>query len=148
MSVVGLERVVYGVGDLALARRFFAEWGLRPEGDLFRAGDGTGVELRAKDDPSLPAAVEPGSTVREIVWGIENRAALDGLAARLEGKTTLRRRSDGGIAFTDPAGFGVAVAETGRRPLAAVEIAVNTPERRARRTRVERNRGAAMRAPG
>ncbi len=136
MSVVGLERVVYGVEDLVLARRFFAEWGLWPEGDLLRAGDGTGVELRAKDDPALPAAVEPGSTVREIVWGVENRAALDGLAARLEGKTTLRRGSGGGIAFTDPAGFGVALAETERRPLAAVEIAVNTPERRARLDRV------------
>ncbi len=132
MSVVGLERIVYGVEDLALARRFFTEWGLRPEGDLCRAADGTGVALRAKDDPELPRAVEPGSTGREIVWGVDGRAALDALAARLERVTVVRRGGDGRIAFTDPAGFGVALAETARRPLPAVEIAVNTPERRAR----------------
>lgn len=132
MSIVGLERIVYGVEDLALSRRFFTEWGLLPEGDLFRAADGTRVELRAESDPALPPAVEPGSTAREIVWGVESRADLDALAQRLEARTAVRRGGDGAVFFTDPAGFGVALVETRRQPLAAVEVAVNTPERRSR----------------
>jgi catechol 2,3-dioxygenase-like lactoylglutathione lyase family enzyme len=132
MGIVGLERIVYGVEDLPLARRFFTEWGLTPEGDIFRAGDGTGIELRAKDDPGLPPAVEPGSTCREIIWGVEGIAALEALAARLETVTTVRRGTDGRVSFIDPAGFGVSLVATARQPLPAVEIAVNTPERRAR----------------
>ena len=45
MSIVGLERLVYGVEDLALAGRFFTQWGLVLEGDCFRAEDGTGVGM-------------------------------------------------------------------------------------------------------
>src|SRR6185437_8562366 len=60
MSVIGLERIVYGVDDLALCRRFFTDWGLAPEGEAFHALDGTAVVLRAKDDPALPPPVEPG----------------------------------------------------------------------------------------
>jgi catechol 2,3-dioxygenase-like lactoylglutathione lyase family enzyme len=109
MSILGLERVVYGVEDLALGRRFFEEWGLIAEGDVFRTADGTEVVLRPADDPGLPPAIEPGSTVREIVWGV-----------------------DGSLRFADPTGMGVALAVTRRRPLPAQEIAINTPERRAR----------------
>ncbi|HXZ02589.1 MAG TPA: VOC family protein [Stellaceae bacterium] len=132
MSIVGLERVVYGVEDLALGRRFFTEWGLLPEGDVFRAADGTAVELCAKDDPALPPAIEAGSTARRIVWGVDGRAALDALARRIEGRTAVWRDGDGAVFFSDPAGVAVALVETRRRPLPAVEIAVNTPERRTR----------------
>lgn len=132
MSIVGLERIVYGVEDLALGRRFFSEWGLAPEGDVFRAADGTGVELRAKDDASLPPAIEPGSTAREIVWGVDGRAALDDLAHRIASSTALRRGADGAVRFSDPAGMAVALVETRRQALPAVEVPVNTPERRAR----------------
>ncbi len=132
MSIIGLERVVYGVDDLALCRRFFSEWGLAPEGDAFRALDGTAVVLRAKSDATLPPPVEPGPTAREIVWGVENAAALDALARRIQDRAPVRRRADGSIGFTDPAGFGVALVEARRRPLARAEVPVNTPERRAR----------------
>jgi catechol 2,3-dioxygenase-like lactoylglutathione lyase family enzyme len=94
------------------------------------------VELRAKDDPVLPPSVEPGSTAREIVWGVESRAALDALARRLEAATAVRRGEDGAVFFTDPSGFAVALVETRRQKLPPVEIAVNTPERRARLDRV------------
>jgi len=136
MSIVGLERVVYGVEDLALGRRFFTDWGLRPEGDVFYAGDGTAVELRTKGDPALPPAVEPGATAREIVWGVDGRGALEELARRLAARGPVRRGADGSVAFADPAGFGVRLEETRRRPLAPLEIAVNTPERRARVDRI------------
>jgi catechol-2,3-dioxygenase len=132
MSIVGLERLVYGVEDLALARRFFTQWGLVREGDCFRAEDGTGVELRAAADPSLPPAVEPGSTVRETVWGVESGAELDALARRVGEAVPVRRGGDGSVGFVDPAGFGVSLVPTRRRALAARDIRVNTPERRQR----------------
>ncbi|HUH86286.1 MAG TPA: VOC family protein [Stellaceae bacterium] len=132
MTILGIEQVTYGVDDLALGRRFFTEWGLAPEGDGFRTLDGTAVLLRRKDDARLPPAVEPGSTVREIAWGVADRGALDLLAPRLAARVPIARDPEGGIRFTDPAGFGVALALSRRQPLAAVAIPVNTPERRQR----------------
>jgi catechol 2,3-dioxygenase-like lactoylglutathione lyase family enzyme len=132
MTIVGIEQVTYGVADLALGRRFFTEWGLVPEGDLFRAMDGTTVLLRRQDDPRLAPAAEPGPTVREIAWGVADRAALDRLAPALAERVPIERDAAGAIRFTDPAGFRVALVETRRRPLAPVAIAVNTPEGRQR----------------
>lgn len=132
MSVLGLERVVYGVEDIALGRRFFADWGLAPDGDVFRVGDGTEVVLTARDDLGPPPPVEHGSTVREIVWGVDGRAALDTLAKRVGAATLVTRGEDGSVRFFDPAGFGVALAATRRVPVPAQEILVNTPERRTR----------------
>jgi catechol 2,3-dioxygenase-like lactoylglutathione lyase family enzyme len=137
MSIVGLEGVVYGVEDLALGRRFFTDWGLRPDGDaamarIFRALDGTTIELRAKDDPALAPAIEAGSTAREIIWGVESRGYLDAYAKRLDGKAPMRRGRDGSVHFTDPSGMAVRLVETGRRPLPALDIATNTPEQRMR----------------
>lgn len=132
MSILGLERVVYGVEDLALARRFFGDWGLAAEGDVFRAEDGTEVTIAPIDDLGLPAAAEPGSTAREIVWGVESGAELDALAVRVGAATRVSRGADAGLHFFDPAGFGVGLTMTRRKPLLAREIAVNTPERRLR----------------
>lgn len=132
MGILGLERVVYGVEDLALARRFFAEWGLAAEGDAFRTADGGEVRLRAMDDLALPAAVEHGSTLREIVWGVARSDDFEALAGHVAGLTRVTRGSDGSAHFFDPAGFGVALAQTARRTLPVEDIPVNTPERRAR----------------
>lgn len=132
MSILGLERVVYGVEDLALGRRFFGEWGLAADGDVFRVADGTEVVLGAMDDLALPPAVEHGSTVREIVWGVHSRAALELLAKRVGAATRVSRGDDGSVRFFDPAGFGVALVETRRRPLPTEDIPLNTPEKRAR----------------
>ena len=132
MTILGVEQATYGVDDLTLGRRFFTEWGLAAEGDSFRTRDGTAVLLRHKGDARLPPPVEPGSTVREIAWGVADRAALDRLASRLAARVAIKRDAEGGVRFTDPAGFGVALVETRRRPRAATAIAVNTPERRQR----------------
>ena len=69
MTVMRVERVVYGVTDLDECTRFFEDFGLAPVG-----GDGPGarfatqtgqvVELRSADDPSLPPAVQDGSSLR------------------------------------------------------------------------------------
>ncbi|HEX6320767.1 MAG TPA: VOC family protein [Burkholderiales bacterium] len=72
MSIVGIDSITYGVEDLELCRRFFADWGLKESacGD-FETLNGCEVKLRRKDDPALPPAMEPGSTLREVVWGTD-----------------------------------------------------------------------------
>jgi catechol 2,3-dioxygenase-like lactoylglutathione lyase family enzyme len=134
MSILGLEKIVYGVDDVDLCRRFFLDWGLAPDGDaasatVFRTLDRCSVVVRPKDDPALPPAIEPGSTVREIAWGVEAEADLDDIAGRLRGLTTVTRAADGAVRCTDPAGMAVAFTLSRRVPLPPVGAAANTTSR-------------------
>ncbi|MGD0553864.1 MAG: VOC family protein [Streptosporangiaceae bacterium] len=111
MTVMRVERVVYGVTDLDECTRFFEDFGLERVGDStsFTSQTSQIVELRAADDPDLPPAVEDGPTLREIVWGVDTAQALAELAGRLA--TDREVRTDGGEAHTvDETGFGIGLA--------------------------------------
>ena len=102
MEITNLEKVTFGVDDLAESERFWTDFGLDREPDggpdcvRFLAKDGSGVELRASDDTALPPAVEPGPTIREATFGVKSQSALDALAGELTrdrdvGKTSTAR---------------------------------------------------------
>jgi len=88
MSIVGIDSITYGVEDLELCRRFFLDWGLREtSAGNFETLNGCEVKLRRSDDPALPPPMEPGSTLREVVWGTDGTqldacADPNGLALR------------------------------------------------------------------
>lgn len=121
MPIVGLEAVVYGVDDVNLSARFLADFGLetRDAGAagamLAVAGEGTRVELRKMADPNLPAAVEPGSTLREIVWAVSDKASLQDVAAELQRDRDIKEDADGGLHVVGPTGFGLAFVVTKAR---------------------------------
>ena len=89
MPIMGLEAVVYGVDDVDTAARFLSDFGLETRDSgvagatLAVAGEGTRVELRKLSDTSLPEAVEAGPTLREIVWAVSDKAALQDVAGDL-----------------------------------------------------------------
>lgn len=88
MTVMRVERVVYGVPDLDECVRFFTDFGLEQldgggSGARFGTQTGQAIELRDVDDPSLPPAVQPGPSLREIVWGVDTQESLDKLAMNL-----------------------------------------------------------------
>ena len=65
MTVMRVERVVYGVPNLEECARFFTDFGLDPldgggAGVWFATQTGQVVELRPADDPSLPPPVQDG----------------------------------------------------------------------------------------
>jgi catechol 2,3-dioxygenase-like lactoylglutathione lyase family enzyme len=76
MSIVGIDSITYGVEDIALCRRFFTDWGLKPKGEDFETLNGCEVRIRHKDDPGLPPAIEPGSTLRAVIWGTDGAKVL------------------------------------------------------------------------
>jgi catechol 2,3-dioxygenase-like lactoylglutathione lyase family enzyme len=103
MTVMRVERVVYGVADLAECTRFFEDFGLeRVAGGRFATQTGQVVELRAADDPGLPPAVEAGPSIREVVWGVDSAQALADLAVVLGAEP-----EDGEVHTVDETGFGV-----------------------------------------
>ena len=74
MSITGIDAVIFGVTNRAKATKFLDHWGLRKTktgkfGADYFCADGTEVKLRAHDNQRLPAAIQAGSTVREVIGG-------------------------------------------------------------------------------
>jgi catechol 2,3-dioxygenase-like lactoylglutathione lyase family enzyme len=130
VGLTGIDGVVFGVEDIDTARRFLDDWGLTDTGSregalVYATRDGTEVVVRHRLDPALPSAVEPGSTLREVVWGVTDNAALTEIAMRL-GCTTLPD-ARGHPRVADPNGLSHVFRKTRRRPVIADPQDVNGP---------------------
>jgi catechol 2,3-dioxygenase-like lactoylglutathione lyase family enzyme len=104
MAINGIEAITYGVEDLTVCRKFFADWGLTERstdatGAMFATLNGCEVRLRRADDPALPPAMEAGPTLREVTWSVD-------------AETDLRRAEEalGGPSAIDPTGLAIRFA--------------------------------------
>jgi catechol 2,3-dioxygenase-like lactoylglutathione lyase family enzyme len=112
MNILGVDEVTYGVEDLALGRRFYEDWGLTltetgPGRLVFETLNGCRVILADKAAAGLPAPIEPGSTVREVVWGLSDPDAPE-------------------VCLTDPNGLAVRFRPTRKRAVDVQGCPVNT----------------------
>src|SRR6185312_16320274 len=118
MPIMGLEAVVYGADDIDTAARFLSDFGLETHDSgangatLAVAGEGTRVELRKQGDTSLPEVVEAGPTLREIVWAVSDKAALQEVAAEVSRDRNVIEDSEGRLHVKGPGGFGFAFEVT------------------------------------
>ena len=134
MKIMRVESLTYGVEDLDAGTRYYDDWGL-PRVDHGRHGadyllpSGQTIKLRVASDASLPTPVEAGSTVREIVWGVEDSASLDAIGAELSRDQKVERDAEGGLHARDP--WGMALAFRVSRPVPVkpepVQKGVNHP---------------------
>lgn len=120
MNITGPESLLMGVEDLAECRRFLDLYGLREldhgeKGATFEALDGSGVELRLADDPSLPPANVRGPTLRAAIWGVKDKSDLDAIADELS-KDRQVRWVDGVLQSTDDDQNGIYFRVSQRRP--------------------------------
>src|ERR1700744_4072146 len=121
MSLQGIDAVVFGVADMAEAKRFLDDWGVTPVSAtedklVYRTRDGAEVIVRPKDAPDLPPAIEPGNTVREVIWGAATAAALDKSLETLRTVDSFRTGADGLPRVTDPNGLSLAFRVSQRTP--------------------------------
>src|SRR5262245_52965155 len=106
MKILGVDTVVYGADDVATGIKYFDDWGV-PAADRgahgadYRLPSGQTIRLRSSKDGSLPAAVEAGSTAREIIWGVDEKAMLDKIGAELGRDREVKRDPDGTLHTTD-----------------------------------------------
>jgi catechol 2,3-dioxygenase-like lactoylglutathione lyase family enzyme len=133
MTIVGLQRITYGVADLAAGARFWSDFGLAPvrsTGDerAFETAEGAEIVLRPLDHPGLPPAPVAGPTVREVTWAVADDAGLAAIAGRLPAAC----RRDGALAATDPAGHAIAFERTCLTPVPLAAPRFNTPGHAAR----------------
>lgn len=128
MNILGPDYLVFGVDDLAGCRQFLIDYGLREqENGFFSALDGTGVLLRGRDDPSLPAALPSGSQLRETVYGVADSATLEAIAETLRRDREVKLGADGVLRCVDDAGFALGFRVSQRQPLQREGEKINAP---------------------
>ena len=128
--IEGIDRITYGVEDLAACKRFFLDWGLRlvreqPTGLDFESLNGCEVHIRKSDDSSLPPAVEAGPTLREVVWGVPAGSDLDALRPHLSAQPSFREQ-EGVLSCIDPNGIGVGFRISRKREIDVVGTPANS----------------------
>ncbi|WP_416049126.1 VOC family protein [Cupriavidus basilensis] len=138
-TILGIDEIVYGADDLDACRRFFADWGLTlvredAAGLDFETLNGCRVLVRRTDDPALPAAMEDGPTLREVVWGVDTQAALDRIADAIRAEPGFVSAGEHGVqgeqgervGCTDPNGLAVRFQLTRKREVEVECAAMNT----------------------
>jgi catechol 2,3-dioxygenase-like lactoylglutathione lyase family enzyme len=136
MSVLGIDEITYGADDLPTSRRFFLDWGLQlvqeePDRLVFETLNGCRVIVAAGGRADLPPAIEPGATLREVVWGVESEADLAHYAGRIAGDPGFVEQG-GRIGCTDPNGLAVRLQVTRKRDVEVASAAYNTWNRKDR----------------
>ena len=128
MNIVGIERIYYGVADVALASRFHKDWGLDcfdegSTGAEFRLSNDTQIHIRRAEDGSMPPAKidwdvpHKSSTAREVVWGVDSTTTLEAIGAELTKDREVKRDNRGMLHTVDDDDYHIAFMVTERKPL-------------------------------
>jgi catechol 2,3-dioxygenase-like lactoylglutathione lyase family enzyme len=122
MALMGIDAVVFGVGDIAEARRFLDDWGVTDVSAtadklIYRTRDGAEVIVRPKDASDLPPPIESGNTVREVIWGAANEQELKKTVDAVRDVASFRIGADGMARVTDPNGMSIAFRVSKRTPV-------------------------------
>ncbi|BAU74863.1 VOC family protein [Metapseudomonas furukawaii] len=138
MKIIGPDYLVFGVDDVDACVQYLTDYGLKPRdvdeaGGYLEALDGTGILIRRRDDPRLPAAMETASTLRETVYGVADEATLQAIEAELSKDRSVTRGEDGVLRTVDDLGFALGFQISCRRPLDLPGEISNAPGARASR---------------
>jgi catechol 2,3-dioxygenase-like lactoylglutathione lyase family enzyme len=131
MALNGIDAVVFGVADMHEAKRFLDDWGVTrvsatADKLVYCTRDGAEVIVRPKDAPDLPPPIEPGNTVREVIWGAANAQELENTLAELK-SIGLRTGEDGLPRVADPNGLSLAFRVSKRTPIVVTPTPPNAP---------------------
>jgi catechol 2,3-dioxygenase-like lactoylglutathione lyase family enzyme len=132
VNIIGPDALVFGVDDVDSCAHYLTAYGLDPvgvdaNGGRFEGLDGTAIVIRRRDDPSLPPALESGSMLRQIVYGVAEEATVQSVADELARDRQVQRLGDGGVEAKDDHGFGLRFQVTVRRRLDLPGERVNAP---------------------
>ncbi len=132
MALTGIDAIVYGVTDMDKARRFFSDWGVKRVSSsksraVFETEDGAQVILKPSTAKDLPKAIQRGSTVREMVWGVSAKADLARIQKELSKDRDVTVDKDGTLHSVDDMGLGIAFRQTKRKKVKTKPPSTNSP---------------------
>jgi len=151
MAIIGIERLVYGVGDVQESARFFRDFGLLeltegPEAVELGLVNGARVVILQLGHPALPRhGGIVGEGVQEVIWGVDSGSALEDLRTRVEQVADVAW--DGEVVrFVTPFGVPMGLRVWTPKPIVCAPDPSNAPGRVERLNRPRRWRlGAAPR---
>lgn len=122
MGIQRIESVTYGVEVLEESVRFFDDFGLllvelTDEHAVFETLAGQTLHLDTRPGPRLPPPVEPGPTLREVVWGVDTADELERLVDAVRSDRPVHAGADGVHRTVDGSGFGAGLTLARPRPL-------------------------------
>ena len=128
MNIIGPDKIVFGVDDVATCQQFVIDYGLVQQDDYnYVALDGTGIEIRQIDDPSLPAALPTSTMLRKTIYGVADQATVDAIYVELSKDREVKTLEDGSIETVDDLGFTIGFQITIRKELDLPAEMVNAP---------------------
>ena len=132
MSLKGIDAVVFGVADMAEAKRFLDDWGVTQVSAtadrlVYRTRDNCEVIVRPKDAQDLPPPIEAGNTVREVIWGAANEQELEKTLSVVRGISNFHTGADGLPRVADPNGLSIAFRVSKRTPVEVKPTMPNAP---------------------
>ncbi len=128
MNIIGPDLLIFGVDDVEACKQFALDYGLTQTSEhRFVALDGTGIEIYSKDDSSLPAPLETGSSIRKTIYGVADTATVDAIYDELSKDREVKRLDDGSIEAVDDMGFVLGFQVTMRKPLDMPAEKINAP---------------------
>ena len=87
--ITGIEVLKFGVENRQEANTFLTDFGLKAaisdieNTDLYQTQNGSKIYLFDAVDERLPQAIEAGSTLREVTWGVDNEQDFEWLSINL-----------------------------------------------------------------
>ena len=134
MPIIGIESVTYGVDDVRECVGFFDDFGLKLErhdadGADFALPEGSHVYIRHRENPILPRAYTVGPSVREVVWGVDDRKDIEALGLDLRTDREVTCDNEGTLRFSDDLGIPIGLKYFDRCLPAAVPYPTNGPGR-------------------
>jgi catechol 2,3-dioxygenase-like lactoylglutathione lyase family enzyme len=132
MDIIGPDALIFGVEDVGACVRYLTDYGLKPvdikdSGGRFEALDGTYIDVKGVNDPSLPAPMDSATTLRKTIYGVAGSAALAAIAKELGTDRKVKVTADGSLETVDDMGFVLGFQLTVRKPIAAPAERVNAP---------------------
>jgi catechol 2,3-dioxygenase-like lactoylglutathione lyase family enzyme len=148
MAIIGIERLVYGVDDVAESARFFRDFGLldcNDGGEDVELGlmNGSRLVILPLGHGALPRNGRiVGQGVQEVIWGVDSSASLEDLRKRLEKQVEVAW--DGEVArFVTPFGVPMGLRVWTPRTVVCAPEPSNAPGRVERLNRPRRWRLSA-----
>jgi len=132
VSITGIDAVTFGVANQTKAKRFLDHWGLKKTnsgayGANYICADGTEVNLRGLKNKSLPRAMHAGSTVREVIWGVQKQGDLNSIAKELSKDRSVKVLKDKSLRTFDDMGLCIGFRVSQRKKLNPKHLSFNMP---------------------
>ena len=110
--ITGIEILKFGVENRQEANTFLADFGLKAiasdleNTDLYQTQNGSKIYLFDIADGRLPQAIEAGSTLREVTWGVDSEQDFEWLSCNLSNEPDFLRSATK-VQCRDPNGMTI-----------------------------------------